>query len=480
MLHQDSFENFFHAKSIAVIGASENGLYPAGIIQNLINKGFAGQIFPVNPNRETVFGLPCYPSVTAIKETITLAVIVVRRDFVLEAVRDCAEKGVFFVLIVSAGFAEADDTGKMLQKVLRKIAHQYGMRILGPNCAGYADISQKLIVTRLPLMPKTGGVSFVSGSGALMMAVLGLFNDRKIGMNRLISVGNQMDITLGEAINTLAEDEKTTVIGTFVEGIKNGSLFKNALKKALIKGKPVVLVKSGRTASGQKAAATHTAAVAGSHEVFSGVCKQFGAALVDDMEPMMDLLQVHAAFGKRLTKVRRIMVVTQSGGMGSLTADFLEMNNLPLASVDENLVVKIRQAPYLNQYIHWDNPADVRGTSLREGRTALTLKPFLNDKNNDLVILLLARTTVQQADLETARGIVDAYQSSTKPILVVWVGQRNIVQPESGENAEAILLNAGIPTFNQGSTAVNALAAGVNYWSFRDEYLKEVGEVLHE
>ncbi len=473
----DSLDVFLTAQKVAVVGASETGLYPAGIIQNLITKGYPGKIYPVNPNRSTVFDLPCYPSLSDLPESVDLVIFVLRRDLVYASLEECARLGIKAVLIISAGFAEQDELGKTLQEKIRLLAEANGIRVLGPNCAGYAAIPERLIATRLPVLPRSGDVSFISGSGALMMALLGLFVDRGIGLNRLVSVGNQMDISLGEWVGFFARDCSTRLIAAFIEGVQDAGVLVDGFRTALTSGKPLVVVKSGRTSSGQLAAATHTAAVAGSDKVFESVCRQFGVILAEDVQAMMDILQLHTAFGDRLKPVKHLMVVTQSGGMGSLTADLLENNGLTLAPVSEGLLQSIQGQPHLKSISSWGNPADVRGTNLRQGLTAATLDPFLIDPQNDLVLLLLARTLIHEADLETARGIITAAQTSDKPLVVVWVGQRIPAEDQPVETAETLLKQAGIPVFDQSSTAVKALGQLVRYWTYREDYLTHSGEV---
>lgn len=463
---------FFNPHTIAVIGASEQGLYPAGILRNLIDFGFQGSIYPINPNHKDVFGLKAYPSILEVLEKVDVAIVVVNRDRVLQVVKECAQSGVSAVLIISAGFAESDLEGKRLQDELANFVQTSGLVVLGPNCAGYADIPGKLIATRLPCESRSGGVSFISQSGALMMALYGVFVDHGLGLNKIVSVGNQVDIDLGTGLDYLAQDVDTRVIGAFIEGVTNGPALVQAMQTSLRQGVPIIWVKSGRTGSGQKAAATHTAAVAGSDFVFQSICHQFGVHLAEDIREMVDVLTIQAAFGEQILNMEHWMVVTQSGGMGSMAADALENAGIILNPPSIALQQKLSAIPHFTGINHWENPADVRGASLRGSATVETLRPFLKDSQYELVLLLLARSLVQTADDETARFILQASEETGKAMVVVWVGQRIAPKDPFHPSADQILIQAGIPVFPQISDAVRALCTARNYWLYRQAYLK--------
>lgn len=470
---RQSLDSFFAPRRIAMVGASERGMYPAGILQNLLDYDYPGELYAVNPNRETVFGLQCYPDITPLPRRPDLVILTVPRQIVLPVLRQCVAMGVPAALVITAGFAESDERGQSLQAQMADLLRGQSMRVIGPNCAGLADIPGRVIATRLPAAPNPGPVSFVSQSGALMMALHGLFTDRHIGTNRLVSVGNQVDVTLAEMLNYLVNDPRTEIIGAFVEGIKDASTFVNAWRRALIAGKPIVLMKSGRTASGQQAAATHTAVLTGSARVFEAACDQFGVILVDDVGAMVDTIQVMAAFGERLSDRGHVSVVTQSGGLGSLTADLVEASALHAPPLSDGLKSRLRGLAYIPDHERLGNPTDVRGPSVIGPATAETLAPFLEDPDTDIVILLLAKSAVREQDAATAQAIVDAAQNAGKPLCVVWVGQRHPVEPTNWPLGHRILNEAGIPLFDQPSDCVRALASAVSYWRCREAWLAD-------
>jgi acetyltransferase len=463
---------FFNPRRIAIVGASERGMYPAGILRNLLDHGYSGEIYPVNPNRSDVFGLPCYPDLAHTPQPADLAILTIPRQAVLPTLRQCLSVGVPAALIISAGFAEADDEGRRLQTELAALLTEAGPRlaVVGPNCAGLANIPGRVIATRLPAPPKPGPISFVSQSGALMMALYGLFADRQLGLSRLLSLGNQVDVGLAESVAHLVADEQTTVIGAFVEGILAGPAFVTAVRGAVLAGKPVVLLKSGQTESGQRAALTHTAALSGASRVFEAVCRQFGVIQVADVMELIDTCHLLAAFGRRLDGQGRMAVVTQSGGLGSLTADLAELAGLALPPLGEQLQGRLRNLPHMGNLALLGNPADVQGASVIGPATAETLAPFLADPEIDLVLLLLAKSAVRPEDAATAEAIIAAARSSDKPLVVVWVGQRSPVGETSWPLGHRLLVEAGVPLFDQPGAAIRALARAVAYWRFRAEW----------
>jgi len=451
-------DSFFTPRRIAIVGASERGMYPAGILRNLLDYGYSGDIYPVNPKRQTVFGLPCYPDVTQTPQRADVAILTIPRRAVLPTLRQCLTVGIPAALIITAGFAEADEEGRRLQDEMTTLLEDAPLTVVGPNCAGLANIPGHVIATRLPAAPSAGGVSLVSQSGALMMALYGIFADRHIGMNRLLSLGNQVDLTLSEGLAYLADDAQTGVIAVFMEGLRDGQTFVDGLRRA---------------ASGQRAAATHTAAIAGSNSVFQAVCRQFGVLLVDDVREMLDTIQILDAFGSRLAGRGNVAVVTQSGGMGSLTADLSELVGLHLPPMSAALVARLRSLPHLAGLSELGNPTDVRGASVLGPTTAETLAPFMSDPDSDIVLLLLAKSVVREQDAATAEAIIATRDAFDKPLVVVWVGQRYPVEATAWPLAYRMLVEAGVPLFEQSSDGVRALARACDYWRFRNEWLAD-------
>jgi acyl-CoA synthetase (NDP forming) len=469
----DLLAAFFSPRRIAVIGASEQGLYPAGILKSLLENGFPGELYPVNPRRSTVFDLPAYPEVTCTPHPPDLAIVTIPRQAVIPSLAQCLQVGVKAAVIISAGFAEADGEGRQLQFELERLLAGSVMRVLGPNCAGLADLPGKMIAARLPAPPLPGSVSFVSQSGALMMSFYGLFAARRVGMNRLISLGNQVDLTVSESIASLIEDPRSRVVAVFLEGVSDGHRFIQAARRALELGKPLVMLKSGRTEAGQQSAASHTAALSGSDRVFSAICRQLGVLLVDDLNDLVAVSQIFARFPPPAHDRFNLAVITQSGGLGSLTADLCSRAAIPLPIFGRALRERLHSLPYLLHYGEIGNPADVRGAGLERAATLQTLQPFHDDPDIDALLLLLAKPVSRIADLETASAIVASAARSAKPLLVVWMGQRQFTDADD-RLASHILADAGIPVFEQPGDCIRALSHFLQYTRFRRSYLEDM------
>lgn len=449
---------FVAPASIAVVGASEEGMYPAGIFKSLLGCGYRGRLYPVNPKRTELFGQPCYAGLAALPQTPDLVIVIVPRQAVLGVVDEAERMGVPAAVIISAGFAESDDEGKRLEAALRRRLQTSRMAVIGPNCAGFASLANAVIATRLPAPARSGAVGFVSASGALMMALQGLFADAELGLSHLVSLGNQIDVSLTEVIEFLVDDAQTQVIGAFVEGLDDGTRFARAAARARAAGKPLVVLKSGRTQAGQAAAATHTAALATSQRVFEAVCRQAGVILVDDIGELTATLHACAAWQTRMPAGRRVALVTQSGGMGSLAADWTSAEGLELPPLPAALQAQLAAAPALKGVPALGNPADVRGAGTLGQVAADLLGHVLADDAFDAALLLLAKSAVAPRELATAQALAQLAATAAKPFALVWVGQRLPHAASDSGEPQQILAAANIPTFTQPKDALRTLA----------------------
>lgn len=454
------------------MGASEKGLYPAGIIKSLLDNGYSGKVYPVNPNRDQVFGLKAYPSLRHLPEPADLAVLTIPRNAVVPALHDCMAVGIPTALIITAGFSELDEKGKELENQIRHIIASGRIHIIGPNCAGLANIPQRVILARLPGFPCAGNISLASQSGALMVALYGELRDLGVGMNKLISLGNQVDITLADAVEYLVDDPGTHLIAIFMEDIRKGETWIRVSTSALRYGKPIVVVKSGRTLEGQRAAQSHTAALAGSDKVFQAFCRQFGITLVEDVRELIYTAQLFERLKRRINNSfhLRLAVVTQSGGLGSLTADHLALSGIELPKFSKKLQEVLKNLGYLISN-HIENPIDVKGEALIGSRTYDTLKPIFEDEEIEGVLLLLAKPLFRPEDLETAQALVELQRNYPKPLFIVWVGPRYLL--EGVKTAERILLEAGIPVYSQVSDFIRALSRLDRYFKYRESWLSD-------
>ncbi|HCM25859.1 MAG: hypothetical protein A2Z99_06465 [Treponema sp. GWB1_62_6] len=445
-------------RSVVHVGASEAGLYPAGIFRSLAASGI--EVFPVNPNRQAVFGHDCFRSVRELPKVPDLAMITVDRAHVRPVLSDCVEAGIPAAVVISSGFAEAGQEGSAFQKELEAFSGK--ILILGPNCAGFANLSAGIVATRFAGSCCVGGISFVSQSGALMMALHGSFAARGAGLRYLVSVGNQVDVGAEELLAFFASDPGTTVAAAFLESVKDGRAFISALALNHAAGKPVVLVKAGRTAVGSALAATHTAAAAGEAKVFEAVCRQYGAILVDDIDDLVSTALLADRCGARLS--RRTAWITQSGGLGSLLGDRAAKAGLPPPPFSDGLRSRLRELELVPAWQPILNPVDVRGEAMRGAAIRDVLLPFMQADEIDCVGLLFAKSPYRPIEAETARTIIavrdEAPAGSGKPVIVVWVGNtsESYVDDPQATSAVVLLVRAGIPVFFQAGDAIGAVA----------------------
>ena len=448
----------------AHIGASESGLYPAGIFESLASSNTA--LYPVNPNRAFVFGRRCFPSVGALPERPDLAVVSVPAARVPGVLADCVRAGVTAAVIVSSGFSEGGADGARLQEELSTLRDR--ILILGPNCAGFANLRDGIVAARLYAERIPGGISLVSQSGALMMALHGSFAARGAGMRYLVSVGNQADLCLEDLLAHCASDPATTVSAVFVEGVRDGARFAQALQANLEAGKPVVVLKAGRTEAGRRMVSTHTAAVAGASRVFEAVCRQHGAILVDDVGQLADTACLWELTGGRLSQ--RIAYLAQSGGLCALLADQLAAAGFPPITPSPALEKAVHLASLLPADRKLLNPADLGGDRLRGEALADAAAPFAADPDTDVLAFLFAKNPNRDVEAKTAEAVASVRHRHGKPVFAVWVG--GDAPPAEGQTCAVRLLSkAGISVFPQPGDAARAVARLLAWKRFRSRLL---------
>jgi len=449
---------------VAHVGASETGLYQADVFRSLLAS--KATVYPVNPNRDLVFGERCYGAITELPERPDLAVVTVRRELVSEVLAGCVSAGVPGAVVFASGFAEAGAEGAGLQRQIAAFADR--VVILGPNCAGFANVGDGIVATRLYSKLRPGSVSFVSQSGALMMALHGSFSDAHVGLRYIASVGNQVDLTVSDLLLHFAEDDQTRLSALFLEGVSDGGRLVAALERNLQVAKPVIVLRAGRTEAGRVLASTHTAAIAGSDRVFSAVCRQYGAVLVDDVNDMVAAARLFEAFGARLTD--RVAYLCQSGGLGSLAGDLAKLARLEASAFSDGLRERIQAAGIVPQYREALNPLDVGGDAMRGKALIETAVPFFEDTETDAVALLFAKNPNRPVEQETAAAVVELAVRYEKPLIVIWVGD---FTEEGSSSAIATIEQNDIPVFRQPSDAVQAVSRVVEYYRFRRVYFAE-------
>jgi len=450
---------FFHPESIAVIGASRTpGKVGYDILKNLMQYGYKGNIYPINPRGTDIMGLACYPSILDVPKSIDLAIIVIPSKFVLDIIEQCGTKKIDSAVIITAGFKESGVEGARLEKDLIKKAQEAGVRFIGPNCLGIIDTYSMVNASFAAGMPKKGGIGFFSQSGALCLAVLDRALPDDIGFSKFISMGNKADIADTDIMLALAEDPNTKVILGYIEGVNDGRRFMDVASE-VTKKKPVIVLKSGVTSSGAKAASSHTGALAGSESAFHAAFKQSG---VIEAHSMGELFNYALAFANQpLPEGPNMAIITNSGGPGILAADASDKSDLHLVPLHKETVDELRG--FLPSVASFYNPIDILGDATAE-RYDKAIHTVLKDDNVQGAVILLTPTAVVDVD-ETAHALVKIASSVDKPILSSFMGKQSI------ESGTKILMRHNIPNYSYPEEAVAALNAMYRYhvWIKRPE-----------
>ncbi len=332
----------FEPESIAIIGAS-NAPEKWGnwMVARPVNSGYRGQIYPINPKEKEVFGLKAYPRLGDVPAPVDLAIITVPAPAVPDAVRACAGKGVKVAIVITAGFAETGAKGKVLQDEVVAIAGSGNLRIVGPNGMGIWSSAARMN-TAFVFTPESGGISFLSQSGTMGGYLLQTANNKGYGFHTFLSVGNQADLAMEDYMEYLGEDAGTRVIVLYIEGVKDGSRFLQTAHE-VIRKKPIIVYKAGRTGQGARATMSHTASIAGSDEIFEAMCRQVGMIRTDDVSHAFDLAE--ALSKQPLPKGNRVGIVAGGGGHCVVTTDACGALGLEVPELDEETVQALE--PYL-------------------------------------------------------------------------------------------------------------------------------------
>jgi len=453
-------ESFFLSpKSIAIIGASDKeGSVGRAITSNIL-KGYTGKIFPISPTRETVFDKKAYKSVLDVNEEIDLAVIVTKNDVVPAVLEECGKKGIKGAIVITAGFKEVNEEGAQLERRLGEISKQHNIRIIGPNCLGVMNLAPQTMMnsTFLKVTPKSGGIALVSQSGAICAALVEDASAQGIGFSSVISMGNKVDLNEVDMLRMLAEHEQTKVIVMYLEDMTNGREFLRICKQITrlnqIK-KPVLVLKSGRSPEGAKAAMSHTGALMGSDEIYDALLKQSGAIRVDTMEELFDYA---TAFSKQpLPTKGDLVIVSNAGGPAIISTDACSKLGIKMANIED-----VR--PQINAVIPpWGtsrNPVDIVGDA-DFNRFDHVLNLVLAHPNVGSVIAMCTPSATLDYN-KLAEVIVNVSMKYDKTILASLMGL------DEGIKNKEILAEGGVPHYNYAEDAIRTLKGMLRFtqWS---------------
>jgi len=338
---RSKMEYIFSPRSLAMIGASNNfAKWGFIILHNILAGGYEGKIYPINPKEKEILGLKCYPSVLDVPEEIDLALITIPARGVPEVLKQCAEKKVKAVVIISAGFAELGEEGKRLQEEIRQIARNAKMPVVGPNGQGISAPSQKLQAWMPMFYPRQGKIAIISQSGNLLTWLGQGLEEYGFGISKGVSVGNMAVLDWADYLWYFAKDPETKVILLYVEGVLDGRRFVECAYEVSLK-KPIVVLKAGRTQAGTQAVRSHTGVMAGEDKVFDGVCAQTGMVRV---ESMADAIAISAGLvATPAPKGKRVGILTGGGGMGVMSADYCTEQGLEVAQLSQETIEKLKK-----------------------------------------------------------------------------------------------------------------------------------------
>jgi acetate---CoA ligase (ADP-forming) len=450
-------EMFAKPRGIAVVGASENpGKLGYQVLSNLIGSGFKGGIYPINPKSKEILGFKCYANVSDIAEPVDLVVIVVPNTFVAGVLEDAGKKGAKGAIVITAGFREAGAEGMKMEQQLLDIAKRYDMRIVGPNCLGVIDTFVPMNVSFAAGTPDKGSIAFMSQSGALCTAILDYALAESIGFSHFYSLGNKADVDEVTLLEEWGNDPATNVVIAYIEGIKNGVQFIKTARQAALK-KPIVAVKSGRTASGSKAVSSHTGSLAGSDAAYDAAFNQSGVLRADSVQELFDYSTAFAY--QPLLQGNRIALVTNAGGPGVMATDALERNRLVLATLQPETEALLKGVLPPSANIH--NPVDVLGDAHAD-RYAAALEAVLKDPGVDgVVVILTPQTSTDIAG--TAEAVVKISRAYNKPVLGCWMGEKEVAK------GIKLLATNRVPNYPFPERAVAALGAMFKYYTWKQQ-----------
>jgi len=452
---------FLSPHSVAVIGASRNrGTIGGEVFHNLLNYEFAGPVYPVNPGAEVIQSVLAYPSVEAIPGPVDLAVIAVPGAHVLEVAEQCGRKGVRALVVISAGFAETGEDGRARQDELLRICRLTGMRLIGPNCMGIinTDPSVRLDATFAPHVPLAGRVAFFSQSGALGLAIIDYANSLGLGISSFISIGNKADISGNDLLSYWESDPGTDLILLYLESFGNPKKF-SRLARRIGRTKPIIVVKSGRSAAGARAASSHTGALLAASDItVDALFRQAGVIRTDTLEELFDVASLLA--NQPVPKGSRIGIVTNAGGPAILCADACEGEGLTVPMLDAKSKAALRE--FLPAEASVTNPVDMIASATADDYER-AIKVVAADPNVDALVVIFTPPLVTRAE-DVARAIVDAVRAceSCKPVVTVFLSAR-------GVPGELRTTNLRIPSFAFPEAAATALARVAHYGEWREK-----------
>ena len=457
-------DNIFKPKSVAIIGASDRPkTVGRALVSNIIDDGFQGAIYPVNMKKKNILGLEAYPRIGDIGQPVDLAVISTPIDTVPGIMEECAELGVGGAVIISAGGKEVGPEGQAIEARIADVAHAGKVRVIGPNCMGVISMEAKMNASFAPTMPLPGNLAFVSQSGAICTSVLDYALKEKVGFSYFISIGSMLDVDYGDLIDYLGNDPNVSSILLYIEMVNNHRKFMSAAR-AVSRVKPIVVLKSGRSAAGARAAQSHTGSLAGEDAVYDAAFKRAGIVRVDTLGDMFGCAELMSKI--QLPKGPNLAIITNAGGPGVMTADYLAGFGLDPAPLSQDTLDKINSvAPYF-----WskNNPIDLTGAATPEMFKQVIQICREADEFDAALFMTPPQAMFSAADF--AHMLASELRLDDFPFFAVWLGGQEM------EVGKSIMNDAGVPTYLTPEEAIRAF----HYMYMYSRNLKALEEVPRE
>ena len=412
---------FFNPQGVALVGISRDPTKLGyGLARNLVVSGYTGAIHFINPKGDQLLGRPIYANLAQVPDPVDLAVLLVPPQFAPGVLEECGVRGIRAVILASGGFREIGPAGAALELQCIEVARRHAIRFIGPNCIGLVNTHLPIDTTFLqPPAPPPGDVAFISHSGAICAAIIDWIRGEGFGLSHLASLGNQADVNETDMLAPIAADPYTKVITLYLEGISDGRRF-TAEARRISRQKPILALKVGRFASGQRAAASHTGALAGTDAAFDAAFERAGVIRAGTMQEMFQWARALAWCP--LPRGRRVAILTNAGGPGVACSDALELNGLQLADLAEGTMAAMKALLPPAASLH--NPVDMLASAMPE-HYAGCLRFLLEDPGVDSVIVISPPPPASSAGA-VAKAILPLIQGTSKPVIPVWMGARLI------------------------------------------------------
>ncbi len=448
---QYNLDRVFRPRRVAVVGASEKtGSIGSALMTNLIEGRFSGTLLPVNRKYQTVHGYPSVGSVCDLETGVDLAVIATPIQSVPDIVGECVERKVAGAIVISAGGKEIGEKGREIEARIRDTAYAGGLRIVGPNCLGVIVPGVNLNASFASEMPVPGNLAFVSQSGAICTAILDLALKEHIGFSHFVSIGSMLDVDFGDVIDYLGNDPSAKSILLYIESLTNFRKFMSAAR-SVSRVKPIIVLKSGRSPAGAKAAASHTGAMAGEDAVYDAAFKRAGIVRVDTIQELFDCAELMAKQPR--PRGPRLAIITNGGGPGVMATDTLARYGHEPAPLDPETTRKLDE--FLPPFWSRNNPIDILGDASAE-RFSRTLEVCFDSRNTDGVLVILAPQALTRPTT-VAEALASAVRGRHYPVFACWMGGKSMGP------AVQILNESGIPTYDTPERAVRAFLYMVEY-----------------